>query len=91
VLSNRNWNSKQYKKWRISVYRRDNFQCRWPQCKSKRRLNAHHIFGWSKHPLLRFEKNNGITLCYKHHKMVTGKEDHYSSFFMKLIRKNGKK
>ncbi len=91
-LSNRNWNSNQYKQWRISVYQRDKFRCRWPSCRSNKKLNAHHILEWSTNPLLRFNVQNGITLCGKHHTMVTGKESHYSVFLSQLLeRRTGKR
>ena len=86
-MSNRNWNSKEYKNWRISVYRRDSFMCRWPNCRSKNKLNAHHIMQWADNPLLRFNRRNGITLCKKHHKLVTGKESYYAVFLGRLLGK----
>ena len=53
-----------YKKWRTSVFERDGFMCR--QCGSKNGLNAHHIAQWAKTEEgspLRFDINNGVTLC----------------------------
>ena len=84
-MSDRNWNSQEYKTWRISVYKRDNFTCRWPNCKCRQKLNAHHIIGWSQAPLLRFNIRNGITLCQKHHKIITGKEPYYADFLSKIL------
>lgn len=86
-MSNRNWNSKEYKKWRLSVYRRDKFRCRWPNCRAKNKLNAHHILGWADNPLLRLNLNNGITLCKKHHHMITGQESYYAEFLSKLLER----
>ena len=52
----------EYNKWRISVYRRDNWQCQ--ICGYKGRLLvAHHIKIWLEFPKERFNLNNGITLC----------------------------
>ena len=86
-MSNRDWYNPQYKKWRLDVYHRDKFKCCWPNCKCKTKLNAHHILDWSRYPLLRFNVNNGITLCKKHHKIVTGRESYYVEFLSGLIIK----
>lgn len=82
---NRNFKDQQYKIWRKNVYERDHYQCQWPQCSSNFKLNAHHIKKWSEYPGLRFELNNGITLCYRHHKMIKDMESDYELFFLKLI------
>jgi predicted restriction endonuclease len=81
----RNFDDPNYKRWRKEVYKRDNFQCQWPGCTIKHRLNAHHIRTWANYPGLRFEINNGITLCYQHHKMIKGLESMYESIFSKMI------
>ena len=54
------------KNWRIAVFERDNYTC---QCCKNRGsvLNAHHIHNFAKYKDLRFELNNGITLCKKCH------------------------
>lgn len=51
-----------YNKWRDKCYNRDNFTC---QCCGKfgGKLRAHHILNFSNHKDLRFDVNNGITLC----------------------------
>lgn len=60
-----------YKEWRESVFIRDGYSCQ--ECsvvdyKNKNRtLNAHHIKSFSKHPELRIDINNGITLCLDCH------------------------
>lgn len=82
---NRNFNDPIYKKWRQSVYKRDNFQCQWPQCNLKRKLNAHHIKTWSNNIGLRFNIDNGITLCAYHHKLIKGLEHIYEAIFLKIV------
>jgi len=81
----RNWNDPIYKKWRVDVYKRDKFTCQMPSCGSKGRLNAHHIKRWSDNPILRFNINNGITLCHKCHKSIHNKEEQYEQFFFTLL------
>ncbi len=66
-LSKRDRNSKDYKNWRSSVYERDNYTCRHCQ-KDKCKLNAHHIVRWVDSIEMRFDINNGITLCIECHK-----------------------
>lgn len=54
--------SHQYKEWRLAVFTRDNFTCK--KCGAVRtNIQAHHIKTFNKHPKLRFEVSNGITLC----------------------------
>ena len=52
----------EYKEWRISVFKRDNYTC---QCcgNKKRKLNAHHIKNFSSNEESRLDLDNGITLC----------------------------
>lgn len=82
----RNYEDPEYKKWRKKVYSRDNYTCQWPGCTNKKRLNAHHIRRWSDFPSLRFVVENGISLCYMHHKMIKGMESIYESVFYKILQ-----
>ena len=59
--------SKEYKLWRESVFRRDNFTCIWCGTKGER-LNADHIKPWCNFPELRFAIDNGRTLCDSCHR-----------------------
>lgn len=89
----RNYNDKQYKEWRQKIYARDNFTCQWPYCNKKGKVQAHHILKWSDFPGLRYHIDNGISLCYIHHKLITGNEEAYINFFNQLImrKKNEKR
>ena len=59
--------SRKYKNWRESVFKRDNYTCTW--CDQKRGyLEADHIKPFAYFPKLRFEINNGRTLCRECHK-----------------------
>ena len=59
-----------YAEWRKRVFSRDKHKCQMPKCGYKRALNAHHIVRWSDAAYLRFDINNGITLCWKCHKEI---------------------
>lgn len=53
--------------WREKVYKRDNYTC--VSCgENKRYLNAHHLSSFSSFPEVRYEVDNGATLCRDCHK-----------------------
>lgn len=58
--------SAKYNKWRKSVLERDDYTCQ--KCGAKNTiLHAHHLKDFHTHPKLRFEINNGQTLCISCH------------------------
>jgi 5-methylcytosine-specific restriction endonuclease McrA len=58
--------SPEYKAWRKKVLIRDKYTCQ--NCGSKkRRLEVHHIRGFTKYQHLRLKVKNGITLCARCH------------------------
>ena len=52
-----------YKKWRKSIYARDNYTCQHCGDDMGGNLNAHHIESYNNNPDLRTTLSNGITLC----------------------------
>lgn len=63
--------SEEYSSWRKKVFQRDNYTC---QCCGARshaghpvNLHAHHLENFAHNEALRFDVNNGITLCYDCH------------------------
>lgn len=78
-------NDMAYKEWRRQVWVRDNFKCKIGNCDCKGKIIAHHILGWSKFPELRYEVNNGITLCQFHHPLKRNDEKKLSPYFQELV------
>ena len=69
----RNRQTKEYKNWRENVFKRDNYTCK--KCgKRGVEIQAHHVKPWALYPALRYEVNNGITLCNECHKEIHKKE-----------------
>ena len=68
-INNRLRQSDEYNKWRKCVYKRDWWTCQ--HCGDKpRKIVAHHIRSFKDFPDLRYDVDNGITLCRKCHKLA---------------------
>lgn len=52
-------------------------------CKGK--LEAHHILPWSQFPQLRYNINNGISLCHFHHPRKKIDEIKFVPIFKELV------
>ena len=59
------------KKFRDAVFERDGYKCVF--CKETEKLDAHHITNRTLMPNGGYVKENGITLCPKHHLLA----EHY--------------
>ena len=75
-----------YVNWRSSVFSRDNWKCRIADKNCSGQLEAHHILPWRDYPELRFEFNNGITLCHAHHPRKRAEEKLLIPAFQGLVR-----
>jgi 5-methylcytosine-specific restriction endonuclease McrA len=84
----RNYQDPAYAEWRKRVYKRDRWRCQMPECSSKKRLQAHHIQRWADASALRYDLDNGITLCKQCHDSINGKEIHYTRLFMSIVSSN---
>lgn len=78
-------NNPEYKLWRKKVWNRDRFKCLISNQDCEGKIEAHHILGWSNYPELRYEVNNGITLCHAHHPRKREDEVKLSPFFQKMV------
>lgn len=56
------------RKWRKSVYERDNYTCICCGYDKGRILNAHHLNSHARFPEQRYDVNNGVTLCKHCHR-----------------------
>lgn len=74
-----------YANWRKQVWLRDNFKCKIANPDCGGRVEAHHILGWASYPELRYEVNNGITLCHAHHPKKRAEEKRLIPFFQELV------
>jgi len=77
--------SPMYKMWRKSVCDRDKWVCRIADVNCDGRLEVHHILSWRDYPELRYDINNGITLCHAHHPRKRDNEAKLSPYFQSLV------
>ena len=75
----------QYREWMFAVKKRDNWKCKISNSDCRGLLESHHILNWKQYPELRYDINNGITLCQTHHPRGRDKESELSPYFKKLV------
>ena len=73
------------KTWKEAIKKRDNFICKIKNKDCCGILEIHHILNWADYPELRYEINNGITLCHNHHPKGRKKEQLMVPTFMNII------
>ena len=86
LLLKRNYDDPLYKEWRQRVKKIDKYKCQMPACSSTKQLQVHHIRKWSSASSLRYDVDNGITLCKSCHKNITKHEEMYESLFIDIVR-----
>jgi len=79
-------NDPAYHEWRKLVWERDGYKCKINNEYCKGRIEAHHILSWRDYPELRYDINNGITLCCFHHPRKRVEEENAVPQFKKLLK-----
>lgn len=73
-----------YADWRLGIFRRDHFLC--VLClKHERLMDAHHIKRFSAHPELRYDAENGVTLCRFCHSQIRRMEPEFEEVLRSRI------
>ena len=75
----------EYNEWRMVVYKRDGFKCKISNEDCCGKIEAHHILSFTKYPELRYEINNGITLCQAHHPRKRAEEVRLAPVFQGMV------
>ena len=71
--------------WVKAVKMRDGYKCRINNCDCVTYVVAHHILPWRDYPELRYNINNGITLCLAHHPRKRAEEKRLAPMFQELV------
>ncbi len=62
-------NSIEFKEWRDIVFKRDDWCCQ--LCDKKHtNVHPHHLFSFTNYPKIRFNENNGVTVCKDCHYLI---------------------
>lgn len=78
-------NDSAYREWRKGVWIRDGFKCRIENKDCNGGIESHHILSWKEFVELRYNVNNGITLCHAHHPRKRAEEKRLESVFQTLV------
>lgn len=84
--SNNGRNTAEHFAWKAFVLFKDRRTCQLCRTKVRRKLTVHHIRNWRTFPDLRFEVDNGITLCHHCHGKVSRNEEKYIPLFNELVK-----
>jgi len=77
-----------HREWSKSVKNRDGWVCKISNGDCSGQVVAHHILSWKEHVELRYEVNNGITLCQFHHPRKRNDEVRLSPYFQEMVNAN---
>lgn len=64
------YEQKMLQRWTERVKERDDYKCRMASAECSGSLHAHHMIPKAMAPGVRFDVENGITLCEFHHKQI---------------------
>lgn len=78
-------NDMSYKEWSRNVKIRDGWKCKISDENCNGRIEAHHILSWKDYLELRYDINNGISLCHFHHPRKRIDEINLSPYFKSLV------
>lgn len=84
-IGDRQFNDPLQKQWSMGVKKRDRWKCIINNKDCKGKVVAHHILSWKDYPELRYNLNNGITLCLAHHPRKRAEEKRLIPFFQGLV------
>lgn len=74
-------------KWRVSVFKRDNYTCQ--ICNNRGgEINCHHILRFVDYPEFRSNIDNGVTLCVDCHNKTKGHEKEYETELLGIVFDN---
>lgn len=74
-----------HREWSKSVKNRDGWKCKVSNGGCSGQVVAHHILPWRDYEDLRYEVNNGITLCYFHHPRKRNDEISLVPVFQQMV------
>ena len=74
-----------HREWSKEVKKIDGWKCRIANHECSGIIVAHHILSWRAYPELRYEVNNGITLCHLHHPRKRNDEVRLETLFKELV------
>lgn len=74
--------------WKRQCKKRDKNKCRIADGNCKGQLEIHHILSYKEYPELRYDINNGITMCHFHHPRSKEKERQMIPILKIIIESN---
>jgi hypothetical protein len=83
--SEKKWEDYRYRCWSLSIKERDVWKCKINNSDCNGKLESHHILDWKNYPELRYDINNGITLCHAHHPRGREREAKLSPYLQSLV------